>query len=533
MYKVDATDRLRFQARRRASSRLVVANASRSRELHINSSVRFHPPDRSGVMKTSAILLTAAALTIGSVVAAPTASAATIDSAVTAARAYATARHAVSGVAVLDTTTGKLYSSNGTAYFDSMSIVKVFVAADLLLTGQMNAANAVTATRMIEISDNDAYSALAPKVGGLSVITRIKSHYNIPELGSPPPAGKTWGKTQISAIGMVKFYAAIKKDKKVGPWLMNAMHHHKTIAAGGDNQSFGIPSATTGSAVKQGWGDDSSRHELNSTGFVNSDRFTVAILTSSNSYTDSNFVTKQGAVATHMAQLVLPTGTVDLPEAPVGMVDIAAAVGSRVTIQGWTYDPDAKSSANRVAVYEGSKRLVYAITNLARPDVNKARSVTGLHGYSYHLTATNSAHTYCVVEYNLGTGSADKKICKPVAVNGSPRGGVNSIKYVAPSVVATGWMVDPDAPTASGSVGISVDGGVAVSHVTNILRTDVNTSLHVTGVHGFAVSLPVLLAGNHSVCATALNSGPVAPSVSLGCTIVAIPVAPPTATPGS
>ena len=52
--------------------------------------------------------------------------------------------------------------------------------------------------------------------------------------------------------------------------------------ADGTYQFFGMPSATTGAAIKQGWGDDgddSPNADFNSTGYVDGGNYAVAILT--------------------------------------------------------------------------------------------------------------------------------------------------------------------------------------------------------------------------------------------------------------
>jgi hypothetical protein len=161
--------------------------------------------------------------------------------AITAASRYAAAHGVSATAAVRDTRTEVTYAGPRSGqYFGSASVVKVFVATELLLTGQMHGRVARQASRMIEASDNDAYRALAPKVGGLDVINRVARHYDLDDLGRPPPKSKRWcwGNTQISALGMVDFYARIKGDHRVGPWLLNAMHHFHDRSSGGDDQTF-------------------------------------------------------------------------------------------------------------------------------------------------------------------------------------------------------------------------------------------------------------------------------------------------------
>jgi hypothetical protein len=116
---------------------------------------------------------------------------------------------------------------------------------------------------------------------------------------------------------MAQFYRAVKHNSKIGPWLLNAMHHHTKYDAQNTYQNFGIPQATTHSAVKQGEGNCSSDlggSIINSTGYVNNDRYSVVILTDTlNGDTTSSYNAWQASIVTHMAKLLMPNGVIDLP----------------------------------------------------------------------------------------------------------------------------------------------------------------------------------------------------------------------------
>ncbi len=203
--------------------------------------------------------------------------------AVASAVAYASARNVRSGIAVLDLRTGR-YVGGGDdrGLFGTASVVKVLIAVRLLATGQMHGQTEARAYRMITQSDDDMADALLPLAGGTGVEPWVAAHYGIASLGSPTTSGR-WGNTHITAEGLVHLYAAIAQDPAVGPWLMNAMHHATETAADGTDQFFGIPRGVSGSGIKQGWGTLSSdrldRASVNSTGYVEHDRYAVAILT--------------------------------------------------------------------------------------------------------------------------------------------------------------------------------------------------------------------------------------------------------------
>ena len=250
-----------------------------------------------------------AALVVGAclplVFAAP--AAADLVSDVQAAAHVATDQGYRTGVAALDLRTGK-YLSGGedTAPFASESVAKVLIATQLLATGQMTGATAATAYEMITHSDDDAANALYGLAGGDDVINLVAARYQIPFLGTPPDESGWWGNTEITAKGMVYLYAAIARDPTVGPWLMNAMAHTTEYGADGTYQFFGIPSATTGAAIKQGWGDDgddSPNAVFNSTGYVDNDEYAVAILTDGSPWTYGEAIS---SVVTQQAQALMP-----------------------------------------------------------------------------------------------------------------------------------------------------------------------------------------------------------------------------------
>jgi hypothetical protein len=193
---------------------------------------------------------------------------------VQAAAQVATDQGYRTGVATLNLRTGEYLGAGAdTAPFASESVAKVLIATELLATGQMTGGTEATAYQMITQSDDDA-DALYGLAGGDDVINLVAARYDIPFLGTPPELSGWWGNTEITAKGMVYLYAAIARDPTVGPWLMNAMAHATEYGADGTYQYFGIPSATTAAAIKQGWGDDgddSPDAVFNSTGYVDDD----------------------------------------------------------------------------------------------------------------------------------------------------------------------------------------------------------------------------------------------------------------------
>lgn len=227
-----------------------------------------------------------------------------------AAADYATSRGYRAGVAVLDTKTGKLWgASEHSARFASESVVKVFVATRLLLTGQLTGDRADTAFRMIAQSDDGAMDALYGFAGADQVTPWIAEHYDIPDLGAPPAQVGWWSNAKITAAGLVRFYAKVKADPKVWPWLSKAMHAATEYGSDGTYQFFGLKQADPNAAIKQGWGQDdddwSAASDFNSTGFVNSDRYAVAILVKGPPY---EYNSGTPATVTGIAKRLMPGG---------------------------------------------------------------------------------------------------------------------------------------------------------------------------------------------------------------------------------
>ena len=243
------------------------------------------------------------------------------------------------GIAVLDTVRHKLYANAAaTSDFASESVVKVMIANRLLVQGRMHGTTAQRAYKMITQSDDTIASSFYASVGGDGLILWIKRRYDVWDLGSRPSLRNWWGNTHITARGLVRYYARMKQDARVAPWLLNAMQHITKYGSDGTYQYFGLPSATTGAAVKQGWGDDyddgSRSADFNTTGFVNSDRYAVAILARA---PIKNYGKAIGGVLTETAKLLLPGGRFPDPVPTLRSLPTTTgrtAGGQRIAIHG-------------------------------------------------------------------------------------------------------------------------------------------------------------------------------------------------------
>ena len=266
---------------------------------------------RSGVV---AALVIPFAMAVGLVVVSsrPQPAAASPHSDVRDAVAVAKARGVAAGVAVLDTHDGTVWQGGDhSRTFSSASVVKVMIAAKLLVTGQMRGDTAESAAEMISRSDDGAASALYGLVGGDGLIDWVKAHYAVPFLGGPPSPPGRWGNTRITPRGIVHLYAKLKADPKVREWLLKAMRRATPYGTDGQFQLFGIPAATTDFAVKQGWTCcDAGVATFTSTGYVGGDRFAVALFADGAPHTYGVHLMQ---TLDAMAKALLRSGRIDPP----------------------------------------------------------------------------------------------------------------------------------------------------------------------------------------------------------------------------
>lgn len=215
------------------------------------------------------------------------------------------------GVAVLDIRTGRFYGAGEVdAQFATASVVKVLIAAYLLANHEMTGPTADLAYSMITRSDDDAADVLWIKAGGPALEPWVARHYGIPDLGSPNSIPGRWGNTHVTPRGLVELYAKLRSDPDVWPWLGRAMRHATRIAKDGTDQFFGLPAIAPGAAVKQGWAlgsaDNPADAVIDTTGYLDRDRYAVAILTEgrdNNGTTDRRgFNPAQAAAVTAMAR---------------------------------------------------------------------------------------------------------------------------------------------------------------------------------------------------------------------------------------
>jgi len=193
----------------------------------------------------------------------PPASLAGLDVRVRQATADAAASGADIETVVLDRTTGQTYSGGGSSQFPIASVVKLFIADDLLLQESEGKTTLSDADRrsldvMLRASDDSAAQMFWDRSGGNAVIARIKDRYGL--AATTAPYNGRWDVTQSTAGDLVRYYDMLLDGTGgLPPEQANVIISNlaQSTPSGNDGypQRFGIPEGLYAEpvAVKQGW----------------------------------------------------------------------------------------------------------------------------------------------------------------------------------------------------------------------------------------------------------------------------------------
>ena len=171
--------------------------------------------------------------------------------------------------AVLDRNTGQLITNGNGTTIAIASVVKLFIADDLLLQvskgqTQLSPADRQAFDRMLRQSDDSAAETFWNRSGGSAIVTRVAARYG---LGSTrPPNNGRWFNTISTATDLVRYYdmmmtgAGGLPPEQASVILSNLaastpMAIDGMMPGGVYPQRFGIPDGLFAEpvAVKQGW----------------------------------------------------------------------------------------------------------------------------------------------------------------------------------------------------------------------------------------------------------------------------------------
>ena len=166
-------------------------------------------------------------------------------------------------VVVQDRDTGQTVSGGDGSSFPIASVVKLFIADDLLLQeskGQMtlSPADRKALESMLRSSDDSAAQNFWDRLGGNAVIGRVKARYGLS--GTTAPWNGHWDVTTSTASDLVRYYDMLLDGSGGLPAeqanvIMGNLAQSTPTGIDGYPQRFGIPEGLYAQpvAVKQGW----------------------------------------------------------------------------------------------------------------------------------------------------------------------------------------------------------------------------------------------------------------------------------------
>ncbi|MEH3143390.1 MAG: serine hydrolase [Mycobacterium kyogaense] len=164
---------------------------------------------------------------------------------------------------VLDRTTGQVVSDGGDRPFPIASVVKLFIADDLLLQVAQGETTLTPADRqqldiMLRSSDDSAAQNFWDRSGGNAVIGRVVARYGL--TGTTAPYNGHWDVTQSTANDLVRYYAKLLDGsgglpREQADIILGNLAQSTPTGTDGYPQRFGIPEGLDAEpvAVKQGW----------------------------------------------------------------------------------------------------------------------------------------------------------------------------------------------------------------------------------------------------------------------------------------
>ena len=186
-----------------------------------------------------------------------------LDARVSRAAADAAASGADIETVVLDRNTGQVVSNGANRPFPIASVVKLFIADDLLLQESQGKAELSAADRrsldvMLRSSDDSAAQMFWDRNGQNAVIARVKARYGL--AGTTAPYNGHWDVTQSTAGDLVRYYDMLLDGSGGLPpeqanVIVGNLAQSTPTGTDGYPQRFGIPEGLYAEpvAVKQGW----------------------------------------------------------------------------------------------------------------------------------------------------------------------------------------------------------------------------------------------------------------------------------------
>jgi hypothetical protein len=172
-------------------------------------------------------------------------------------------------VLVLDRNTGQMVSNGNSTSIAIASVVKLFIADDLLMQvskgqTQLSPDDRVAFDQMLRQSDDSAAEVFWNRSGGSAIVTRVAARYGL--TSTRPPSNGRWWNTVSTAADLVRFYDMMLSGSGGLPpeqanVILSNLSQSAPLALDGTQpggtypQRFGIPDGlyAVPVAVKQGW----------------------------------------------------------------------------------------------------------------------------------------------------------------------------------------------------------------------------------------------------------------------------------------
>jgi Beta-lactamase len=186
-----------------------------------------------------------------------------LDARVRQATANATKSGADIETVVLDRNTGQIVSNGANTPFPIASVVKLFIADDLLLQEsegktKLSAADRKSLDVMLRSSDDSAAQTFWDRSGQNAVIARVVARYGL--TGTTAPYNRHWDVTLSTASDLVRYYDMLLDGSGGLPperanVILGNLAQSTPTGTDGYPQRFGIPDGLYAEpvAVKQGW----------------------------------------------------------------------------------------------------------------------------------------------------------------------------------------------------------------------------------------------------------------------------------------
>jgi hypothetical protein len=189
---------------------------------------------------------------------------------------------------------------------------------------------------------------------------------------------------------------------------------------------------------------------------------------------------------------------------PIGSLDDAAVGPGRVSVAGWSLDPDGADPIQVTVTIDDVPHTLVA--NGLRPDIDQALPGYGpRHGFAGSFGVSGGFHMVCAYGLDASTGTRSLLGCRGVVVpTGPPVGSVDQVTRSGSIVTVAGWALDPDTADPI-DVHLVVGSQILPVHA-SIIRPDVGLAFPGYGSsHGFVATFSA--ASPVSVCAFAINIG--------------------------